>query len=89
MPRRFTDTEKRKLLSKMRKLKDKGRSNDEIAEELEVSSATVGRWLSENNYSAAAIPSLPTEKVKHRRSKKLVATQFACPHCGGPITLED
>lgn len=64
----------------------------EEAGELEISTGTTLKaWFQDPRFNPDRVhSSLPTEKnSRPRKAKKIVATSFSCPHCGGPITLED
>lgn len=85
--RTFTEDFKKKTVVR---LKQKGLSVATESEKLGIAQSVLRNWLKKYG---DVITELPTEnstgRGTYRRTKKLVATQFACPHCGGPITLEE
>ena len=84
-----------RAVAKIGKKMEKGEEINwsEEAEELGISTGTTLKaWCQDPRFGTReTMKSLPIEKnsTRAKRPKKLVATQFACPHCGEPIALEE
>lgn len=87
--RSFTDAQKAKMVSEALKT-----SSTAVAMKHKLSSGTVSRWVRDPRYGGVntltqSVDRLPTVRRQVRRKRALVATGYACPHCGGPIVKED
>ena len=87
--RQYTDARKAKLVSQALKT-----STSEVAEKNDLSPGTLSRWVRDPRYGGVNMENvtpgtLPTARRQVRRKRALVATGYACPHCGGPISKED
>lgn len=89
--RTHTDATKKRLVAKAFRLEN----ILQVASEAKIAHSVLRNWCKDKRYGgkpsafsnktqAAAIPQ---EKlvVSHKKPRELVATQFNCPWCGGPI----
>jgi len=65
------------------------------AADVGVAESNLRKWCRDPRYGgkpgsfadhSATSNGLPTTRKSYTRSRELVATSFACPHCGGPIS---
>lgn len=62
----------------------------EVAEKHSISSGTLSRWVRDPRYGGVNSTHLPTvPRVQRKRARALVAKEFFCPHCGGPIITKE
>lgn len=81
----YSDARKAQLVSLALK---HGTSN--VAEKHGLSSGTLSRWVRDPRYGGVNATTLPTvPRAKRQRARALVAKEFFCPHCGGPIITKE
>jgi transposase-like protein len=90
----YSEDFKKRVVRGIKKVQDDGKfeSWSQMAEKYEVTATTLSSWFNDPRYNEGMVAGLPVEKNSSGRkpkAKKLVASAFTCPHCGGPITLED
>lgn len=81
----YTDHRKSQLVAQALKT-----SAVEVAEKHSISSGTLSRWVRDPRYGGVNSTPLPTvPRARKMRARALVAKEFYCPHCGGPITTKE
>lgn len=87
----FSDAVKQKAIAEVLG----GETKSAVAEKVGTGYSVVHSWVKKHkaaglNGSAVLevgdLPSVQTPMMT-KRLKKLLATQFSCPHCGGPVAL--
>ena len=85
--RRWSEAQRNRMMARV----DRGTAVAVVAEANDISESQIYKWLKERKgkktVRTATPNELPTAKPSNRKkpAKPLVATSFACPHCGGSI----
>jgi transposase-like protein len=86
----YSDRRKAQLVSQALKT-----SAVEVAEKHSISSGTLSRWVRDPRYGGVnrltqSVDQMPTiPRAQRKRARALVAKEFFCPHCGGPIITKE